>query len=175
MTSRSFGKSVVELRNLQEAIAEFISIAAEKLRAQNSVASLLHITLRTSKYATNPRYKYGTEIPLPNPTANTSFLIQCGKAGLQYLYKSNLKYKKAAIMLTGLVPQSEVQTDLFNSQQYSVKEHRLMQKMDTINAKYGTRSAHFAATGLKQPWQMRQEFLSPKYTTQWKDIMPASC
>ena len=171
MTSRSFGQPVTRLEDLQEAVAEFISIAAEKLRAQHSVASLLHLKLRTSKYTNNARYKYGIEIPLPNPTGNTSQLIKYGKAGLQHLYNPKLKYKKAAVMLTGIVPETEVQTDLFNNKQYSAKEHRLMQKVDDINTRYGTGATHFASTGIEQPWQMRQKHLSSKYTTQWPDLM----
>lgn len=73
MTSRSFGKAVTDYDDLSEAIAEFVSIAAEKLRAQNSVASLLHVTLRTNKYSDyKSKYKYSIEVPLHIPTANTS-------------------------------------------------------------------------------------------------------
>jgi DNA polymerase V len=174
MTSRSFGKAVTNKEDLSEAIAQFISIAAEKLRAQNSVASLLHVTLRTNKYSNyKSKYKYSVEFPLQMPTANTAYLIKCGHACLDKLYQRNLRYKKAAVMLTGILPESEVQTDLFNNDQYTVDEHNLMQKVDEINTKYGTETAHFASTGIERTWQMKQEYLSPKYTTQWDDIKVA--
>lgn len=174
MTSRSFGKAVTRLTDLREAVAEFISIAAEKLRAQQSVTSMLHLTLRTNKYATEYRYKYGIDVPLSNPTANTAALIRHGEHALQRIYQSGLKYKKAAIMLTGIVPEAEVQADLFSADQYSTRQHRLMQKMDDINARYGRGSAHFASTGIEQLWQMKQQYLSPKYTTRWDELMEAS-
>ena len=171
MTSRSFGKAVTNQEDLSEAIAQFISIAAEKLRAQKSVASLLHVTLRTNKYSDyKSKYKYGIAFPLHVPTANTAHLIKCGHACLDKLYQRNLRYKKAAIMLTGIIPESEVQTDLFSDKQYSPKEHRLMQKVDDINTKYGSETTHFASTGIKKAWKMKQEHLSPKYTTKWDDI-----
>jgi DNA polymerase V len=176
MTSRSFGKAVTKLEDLQEAIAEFITISTEKLRAQESVTSLLHITLRTNKYADgNPKYKYGIEIPLHIPTADTSFLIKCGHAALKKLYQSGLKYKKAAVMLTGIIPQSEIQGNLFSKEQHSDNQHELMRKIDDINTKFGSGTAHFAATGFEQSWQMKQQFLSPKYTTSWDDLMEVSC
>ncbi|TYP91928.1 DNA polymerase V [Fodinibius salinus] len=176
MTSRSFGKAVTELQNLKEAVAAFTSIAAEKLRAQKSVSSLLHVTLRTNKYSNyNSQYKYGIEIPLPTPTANTSYLIKCAHAAVQQLYKTKCKYKKATVMLTGLIPESEVQGDLFDRQQYSEEQHNLMSTIDQINTKYGSDTTHFAATGIEQPWQMKQEHLSPKYTTSWNDILEAKC
>lgn len=100
MTSRSFGKAVTDFGDLSEAIAQFTSIAAEKLRAQNSVASLLHITLRTNKYSDyKSKYKYGVEHPLQMPTANTSHLIKCGHACLDKLYQDDLRYKKQLLCL----------------------------------------------------------------------------
>lgn len=172
MTSRSFGKTVTDYEDLSEAIAQFISIAAEKLRGQNSVASFLNITLRTNKHSNyKSKYKYGTELPLQMPTANTSYLIKCGHACLDQLYQTGLKYKKAAVMLTGIIPESEVQTNLFNDNQYTKEEHKLMEKVDDINTKYGSETTHFASTGIKKSWQMKQEYLSPKYTTKWDDLL----
>ena len=172
MTSRSFGKAVTDYDDLSEAIAQFVSIAAEKLRAQNSVASLLHVTLRTNKYSDyKSKYKYGIEFPLRMPTANTSHLIKCGHACLDKLYKRDLRYKKAAIMLTGILPESEVQQDLFSKNQYTASEHNLMQKVDEINTKYGSETTHFASTGIEKSWQMKQEHLSPRYTTNWNELM----
>lgn len=176
MTSRSFGKTVTNPEDLREAVAQFISIAAEKLRAQNSVTSLLHITLRTNKYSNyKSQYKYGAEVPLQMPTANTAYLIECGHACVNQLYEPGLRYKKAAVMLTGILPETEVQTDLFEKKQYTRDQHRLMKKVDDINTKYGSRTTHFASTGIEQSWQMKQEHLSPKYTTRWDGILNASC
>lgn len=172
MTSRSFGKAVTDYNDLSEAIAQFISISAEKLRAQHSVASLLHVTLRTNKYSNyKSKYKYGIEFPLPMPTANTAYLIKCGHACLDRLYQSGLRYKKAAVMFTGIIPESEIQTNLFSKNQYSETEHNLMKKVDDINTKYGSETTHFASTGIERSWQMKQEYLSPKFTTQWDDIL----
>ncbi|MEL7832357.1 Y-family DNA polymerase [Fodinibius sp. Rm-B-1B1-1] len=174
MTSRSFGKAVTDREDLSEAIAQFISIAAEKLRAQNSVASLLHVTLRTNKYSNyKSKYKYGIELPLQMPTANTAYLIRCGRTCLKKLFQPNLRYKKVAVMLTGILPGSEVQTDLFSKDHYTTDERNLMQKVDDINTKYGSETAHFASTGIERTWQMKQEYLSPKYTTQWDDLLEA--
>lgn len=175
MTSRSFSNAVTELFDLQEAVANFVSIAAQKLRAQQSVASLLTITLRTSKYARSApsRYKRGISINFPTPTANTPKLIKAAHHAVEELFTKGHRYKKAAVMLTGILPESEVQGDLFIEQQYDEKQHNLMNKVDEINRKYGKRSTLFAATGIEQKWQMKQEHLSPRYTTCWDDLMTA--
>lgn len=48
-----------------------------------------------------------------------------------------------------------------------------MQKMDEINTKYGSETTHFASTGIEKSWQMKQQFLSPRYTIEWDDIKQA--
>ncbi|GAA5523117.1 protein UmuC [Fodinibius salicampi] len=78
-------------------------------------------------------------------------------------------------MLTGIIPQSKIQGNLFSKKQQSNNQHELMRKIDDINTKYGSDTAHFAATGFEQSWQMKQQFLSPKYTTSWDNLMEISC
>lgn len=176
MTSRSFGETVTELCDIKEAVANFVSIAAQKLRAQQSVASVLSVTLRTSKYArqTSSKYKHGLTVNFPAPTANTLQLIQAAQRIAEHLFTKGNRYKKAAVMLTGIIPQSEIQTDLFSTQKYDKKQHQLMDKVDEINTKYGKRTTLFAGTGLEQPWQMKQEYLSKRFTTCWDELVTIS-
>lgn len=148
MTSRSFGEAVTDLKYIREAVANFVSIAAQKLRAQNSVASVLSVTLRTSKYARfASRYKHGLTVNFPTPTANTPRLIDAAQQAAEHLFTEGNRYKKAAVMLTGIIPQSEIQTDLFSNQEYDRKQHELMNKIDEINQKYDKRTTLFAGTG----------------------------
>ncbi len=172
MTSRSFGEAVTDIEDMKEAVASFVSIAAEKLRAQKSVASVVSVMLRTNKYTDRySRHKFGMEINLKMPTANTPDLIKCAHAGVDKLFEPNQRYKKAAVMLTGIIPQSEVQGDLFEEASYSKEQHRLMNKVDEINNKYGSRTTHIAGTGIKQPWQMKQQYLSKRFTTRWDELL----
>ena len=83
-------------------------------------------------------------------------------------------------MLTGIVPQSEVQMNLFDPEIYTQKQFRLMESMDKINSKYGRNHMAFAATGLhkkgtdKNKRLMNQNYLSKKYTTKWDELMVVS-
>lgn len=172
MTSRSFGEAVTELHDIKEAVASFVSIAAEKLRAQNSVTSVLSVMLRTNKYTDlKSRYKFGMERTLHMPTAHTPHLVKCAHSCVDELFQKGQRYKKAAVMLTGIIPQSEIQADLFEDNTYSEQQHRLMDKLDDINSKYGKRTTMFAGTGIKQPWQMKQQFLSKRFTTRWDELL----
>lgn len=172
MTSRSFGEAVTNKKDLKEAVANFTSIAAEKLRGEHAVAGMISVTLRTNKYkAGNNRYKYGRDIALPMPTAHTPFLIKCAHACVHHLFESGERYKKAAVMLTGIIPESEIQTDLFAKPAYDEKQHQLMEKIDELNSKFGQRTTHIAGTGIEQPWQMKQQFLTKRFTTRWEELM----
>ncbi|MEX0723250.1 MAG: Y-family DNA polymerase [Gracilimonas sp.] len=180
LTSRMFGKPLYELKEIEEAVSTYISRGAEKLRAQGSVATNLQVMLIGDKFKNQKsKYKYGAYTSFKVPTANTPTLIHTGKRLTRSVHLPNTKYKKAAIMLTGLVPRSEVQMDLFDPELYTQQQFQLMECIDQINTKHGRNTAAFAATGLHRNnqqeaiWKMNQSFLSKRYTTEWNDIMVA--
>lgn len=180
LTSRMFGKPLFELTEIEEAVSTYISRAAEKLRAQHSLASNMQVMLIGDKFK-NPKskYKYGAYTSFKVPTAHTPTLINAGKQITRSVHLPETKYKKAAIMLTGLVPNSEVQMDLFDPELYTRQQYTLMECIDQINTRHGRNTAAFAATGLHRKnkeeasWKMNQNFLSKRYTTEWEDIMIA--
>lgn len=180
LTSRMFGKPLYDLTEIEEAVSTYISRAAEKLRAQHSLASNMQVILIGDKFKDpKSKYKYGAYTSFKVPTAHTPTLIHAGKQITRSIHLPETKYKKAAIMLTGLVPNSEVQMDLFDPELYTRQQYTLMECIDQINTRHGRNTAAFAATGLhrknneKADWKMNQNFLSKRYTTEWEDIMTA--
>jgi DNA polymerase V len=172
LSSRSFGKPVYYMSELKEAVSTFTSRAAEKLRAQESVATNLSVVLVSDKYsAPGMPYKFGKTLVLANPTANTGILSYLSGLCVEELFNEGQKYKKAWVMLTGLIPGTEVQGDLFNGNHYSGKDYRLMESLDEINARFGRRTLMAASTGISQSWQMKQQYLSRRYTTRWDELM----
>ncbi len=180
LTSRMFGKPLYELRDIQEAVSTFVSRAAEKLRSQQSVVSVISVTLIGDKHANiKAKYKYSRSYSLKVPTAHTPTLIFLAKALTEVLYEPNTKYKKAGIMFTGIISDSEVQMDLFDPHLYTQQQYKLMESVDRINSKFGRNKAAFAATGLhkkegvQNKWVMNQNYLSKCYTTRWDELMIA--
>jgi DNA polymerase V len=172
LSSRSFGFPVKSYRNILESVSSFTTRAAEKLRGQHCVASAITVTLVTSKYAMPGQpYKFGRSVTLPNPTANTSVLVKHATGLASMIYDEGRTYKKAWVMLTGILPESKIQNDLFSGSSYSVKEHRLMESLDEVNGKYGKETLRPASNGIEQPWRMKQQYLSKKYTTRWDELM----
>jgi len=172
LSSRSFGRPVYELNDLVEAVSSFTERASEKLRKQSSLAGIVTVTLVTDKYS-NPGlpYKFGLNVDLETPTADVTTLISVARKCAVQLFENGRKYKKAWVMLTGLVPDSEIQTGLFSEVDYSQPKKSLMESLDHINSKFGKRTLYSASTGIHQSWQMKQQFLSPKYTTRWDEIL----
>lgn len=180
LTSRMFGKPIYELELLHEAISTYISRATEKLRAQKSVASILHVTLIGDKFSNlKGQYKYTAGTSLQVPTAHTPTLINLAKGLVSHLYIAQTKYKKAGVSLTGIIPNTEIQMDLFDPHLYTQQQFKLMECLDQINSKYGRNKAAFASTGLhkekdhRNKWLMNQNHLSKRYTTRWDELMIA--
>ena len=172
LSSRSFGEPVYDIDQLREAVATFTTRAAEKLRGQGSVTGMVTVSLRTNKYIPgNSNYRYSISRNIPTPTDHTPTLIKAAHECLHRLYQIGKQYKKASVTFTAIIPKGEVQADLFRQDGNSETEQKLMQCMDHLNDKFGRRTTHFAATGIRQPWQMKQQYLSRKYTTDWDQLM----
>jgi DNA polymerase V len=90
-------------------------------------------------------------------------------AMVERLFKKGEQYKKAGVMLRGIVPDSTVQGNLFVP---AVKNNNrmLMSMMDNINVGMRDDMLKFASSGTTRNWKMRQEFHSPRYTTRWDEI-----
>ncbi len=172
MSSRSFGVPVRDFQSLSESMTLYMSRAAEKLRAQGSYTGSVYVFIRTSPFKTDtPFYSNGMTIPLPSPTDDSRQLVNVALWGLKRLYKPNLDYVKAGVMLGELVPANGIQTDLFSQQAAHPKSSSLMQTLDQVNRKMGRESLKLASEGFTRPWKMKQGNKSPNYTTRWEEIL----
>ena len=79
--TRSFGQPVSGLLELQQAVTEFASRAAEKLRLQHSLASQMLVYIRTSPFRQSAQYSCSTTVPLQRPSADTTVLVAAVLAG----------------------------------------------------------------------------------------------
>jgi hypothetical protein len=72
-------------RPQQEAVSEFASPAAVKLRKQHSLASEVLVFVQTSPFRKGPQYNRSVVVPLVRPSANTSELTRAAVMGLHPL------------------------------------------------------------------------------------------
>jgi len=168
-TTRSFEGSLSALSDLEERAATFATHCAQKLRGQKSAANMLTIFMRNNSFDPSvPRVYRQLSIPLAYPTDSSISLSQAAIQGVRALYEPGVAYKKAGVILSGLVPINGKQLDLFQREQ--PKHDALMAVMDKMNKKYGN-GLKIANQDLERTWKMKQEHLSKRYTTVLGDII----
>ena len=171
MCSRSFGKPVTKLEGLKEALSTYTTRAAEKLRAQNSLAGLIMVYVTTNPFNDTPYYSNAVTFSLPFPSANTAVLIRHAQQILERIYKEGYSYKKTGVFLSGIVPDDQVQRDLFAAEPDLEREKNLFRAVDAINYQFGSDTIQYASSGLAKPWRMKQAYRSPRFTTRWEEIL----
>jgi DNA polymerase V len=175
--TRSFGHAVTELSGLTEAITEFASRAAEKLRKQHSFAQDVMVFIRTSPFRKDLQYSRSIVVPLRRPSADTGAIVHAAVIGLKAIFRPGYLYAKAGVMLLDLHPDSVIQGELDlgerdTSEELAVKR-RLMTALDMINHRFGKGTMKMASAGMagdRRGWTMKQERRTPAYTTNWDDI-----
>jgi DNA polymerase V len=169
-TSRSFGLPQKELHQLEEAVATFTVRCAEKLRQQHSAATKIMVFIHTNAFrADQSQYARNRVITLSPPTSNSMELIKAAMVALRSIFRQGYLYKKAGVIVTDFVPETEIQQELFGEQN-SPKMKKLMESVDKLNRENKT-AVKIATQGSGRDWKLRQERLSPGYSTRWKEIM----
>lgn len=169
MVSRSFGRRVKDKQELIEAVTAYTSRAAERMRKQESVATSLYIYIRTSPHDDKKQYANGINIPLFQPTDDSMALTNAALLGLDYIYREGFDYQKAGVTLCNLTSKDKMQGNLFND----TIAHSRMKIMDTINQRWKGK-LKLGSEGVTKEWEMKAQFKSRNYTTDWDQLMIAS-
>ncbi len=175
-TTRSFPKQLSDWDSLRERVATFAAVCAEKLRKQNSCCHTIIVMLVIDKHKyESQKYYFNKAITLPYATNSTLTISNAAIAILKELYvgNENIKFKKAGVIVTEFIDENKKQLQLFEEE--NPKHLALMKAMDIINAKIGDRKVKLASQDLKVTWNMKQNHLSPNYTTKFKEILEIKC
>ncbi len=162
VSSRSFGRIVTAIEDLQEAIASFVAIAARKLRAQESAALRLSVFLYDKD-----RRAESASTSLTTPSSFTPELIHVAHCLLHRLFVPGKSYKKAGIMLQDFVSDKEIQLDFFAKPQ----NEKLMKLVDKINLVHGNGTLFFGAEGTDKSWSPVKKNISSHFTTKWDELL----
>lgn len=171
MVSRSFGKKVTTYTELKEALANHVVRAAEKLRAQNSLAAGLVVFLHTNQFSNiDQKYRNSCYVPFISPSNNTPALVRYSQQGLASIFKAGYFYKKIGVILMGLSNANNRQYDMFAHNDYE-KSALLMQAVDNINLKFGNATITFAIQGTNKEWEMKNQYKTSSYTSNWNQLL----
>tara|TARA_Y100001970_G_C14254327_1_gene874090 strand:- start:668 stop:1942 length:1275 start_codon:yes stop_codon:yes gene_type:complete len=170
--SRSFSKPIANIRELSESLALYITIASYKLRKQGLLTRNICVFIRTNPFSSNEFHNLTSYRTLNEPTNNTQILIKTSIEILVSIYKADLKFTKAGVIMRKLSNDKYIQRSI-NYREKTKESHKgeiLMNTIDNINKKFGEGSIYWAASGIKREWEMRRNLLSYVSTTNIKRI-----
>jgi len=176
IVSRSFGQRVEDHATIAEALATFAARACEKLRRRGLVAGGLSIFANSDVFRPElPQHHPSRAVNLPRPTDDSRVVLATVRALLRGFLRNRIAYRKAGVMLHDLARPERLQGGLFGGA--TLGDPALMRVVDRINERYGRNAAGFGATGWREApvWGMRQQTLSPCFTTRFTDLPPARC
>lgn len=169
-TTRSFETNYTQFEELAERISTFASSCAEKLRQQKSCCNSLMVFIHTNGHRKDlPQYSRNIVIQLPFATNSTIELSGFALQALKKIYREGYSYKKAGVIVQDFTPEDVVQQSLFENR--DERHIPLMRTIDKLNMQFGQQKVRLASQDPKRVWKMKQEKLSPCYTTNLNDII----
>ena len=167
-TTRTFERDYSTYEEVKERVSTFAVSCAEKLREQHSLCTKIEVFIQSNRFKENEgQYSNSIAVKLPFPTSSSIEIVEFALQGLQTIYKKGIGYKRAGVVLMNFEKDTEYQQSLFTNS--NPKHALLMEAMDHINSKFGTRIR--LAVQDKKTHKMRQEKLSPCYTTRINDLI----
>jgi DNA polymerase V len=168
--SRSFSKEIYDFEPLAEQVSLFTAMACEKLRRQQSACHYALVFVPTNRHKEGaPQHMEGRTIAFPVETDSTLEINEAVLRVVKQLYREGYGYKKAGAILSGIIPKSSVQPDLFDTVDRDKHAH-LMSVVDAINNKNGHHGIYFASQSF-EGIKMNRQHLSQRFTTEWDEIM----
>ncbi len=168
--SRSFGVLVASLDEMWEAVAVYMTRAAERLRKAHLAAGVVTVFVGTNRFGKGPQYSNSVTYELAYSTDATKELLDWALKGLEKIYRTGYSYKKAGVMLNGLVPADQLSIRCFGDEPFE-RSRRLMKAIDGLNARFGRDTVRFGAVQPGGRWKTRSMHRSPCYTTCLRDVL----
>ena len=182
-TSRSFPSLISDLDTLRTQVSNFASRCAEKLRAQGTVASVVSVFINTNPFREDlMQYWNYHEIRLFTPSNASITIVNAAIEALEKVYRPGFQYKKAGVIVMGVMPDKPIQFDLFDLKPENYEKLRKIDgAVDRINRIYGSETIVLGAQQYTQPGgegkadvfanSIRHDHRSPNPTTRWSDII----
>jgi len=170
-TARSFGAEVKELSKLKEAISSYANTCARKLREEKSCCASISVFINTNPFRPQAKqYNPYKVIQLDVPTNDSMEIVKAAIKGLESMYRGDCIYKKAGVIVGKIVPQEQVQLSLFDTLDRD-KRKSINKAVDKLNATMGRDKVKLAVQGSGRKWKLKQEKLSPCYSTKFSDML----
>ena len=170
VVSRTFGKKVNDVSSINEAVSDYASRACEKLRRENQYCKMVSVFMRTNYFRKQDRQYNGFQsYKLFSPTNDTRDILNATRYLTEKLFKKDINFIKAGVMLSDFYDEGIYQGDLFRVFNGREDSKKLMTTIDKINSS-GIGKITFASQGIKKSWAMKRLLKSPRYLTSWEEM-----
>jgi DNA polymerase V len=167
--SRSFGSAVTDKDQVRNAIVSFAERGSEKVRQSGQICGSMQVFINTDPFATTaPQHSASASTTFMSPTADSRTIVAAAMRIFDQIWREGFAWRKAGILLLDLSSRVDVQPHLFSNQ--TTSSDGLMKAVDRINDRFGRGSVGLGLSAKNAEWRMRQDQLSPHYTTRWRDI-----
>ena len=170
-STRSFGQRIIDINELKAALSKHCVTVAKKLRQQSSLVKKLLIFASSSPHD-ELYYKRSLVYVFPVATDNSCEISSSISLVIEQIFKPGVNFYRCGIGAIELESRHFNQPDLFMPDN---SNPALMLCLDKINNRYGQGTLKLGSEGKSEVWQMRREFLSPQFTSNWKDIPKINC
>jgi DNA polymerase V len=151
--TRTFGHTITKYEDVKNALIYFTMRAAEKMRRDGLAAKSITCFVKTNRFNKNQDYYSNSfGIDLIYTTNVSSELCQWMIKCLDKIYRPDLDYKRAGVVLGGLVSSKEIPLRLFEQENYE-RWQKLNEVMDEANFRYGRDFIHLANLSKDGDWQ----------------------
>jgi len=169
VVSRSFGSRVTNLETLKPIVNNFAVRASEKLRNEKQKCSQVSVFVRTSPFSDHkPQHRGYKTVELVTPTNDTRDILAAAKKALIPIYRSGYDYAKAGVLLNRFSNASSRQYSLFSDPDQPKGNSRFMEYIDQLNSCHT--QIYYASQNINQWSPMKQNMMSPRYTTNWYEL-----
>lgn len=146
-STRSFGRDVEDFNQLGEAMYTYIQNGVKKLKQNGLFANKATIFV-SGNYHKGDKYHHSKTIKLQTPTRDTDIIWSQIYEQYKKLCDKSDKYKKCGIIFNELTTDKVVQASMFN------------EVFDMVEKPVNE----------TQEWEMRQDYITQKYTTSWDEL-----
>ncbi|MBQ6069883.1 MAG: Y-family DNA polymerase [Bacteroidales bacterium] len=181
--SRSFPSMISDIDQLKTYVANYAARCAEKLRRQNTFASVVGVFLSTNPFREDlEQYNNFGEVTLLTPSNAGIVIVKKAMEALERVYRPGFQYKKAGVLVLSIDSGRGIQTNLldFDAEQFE-KMRRIDKVVDRLNKVNGTETVILGTQMFKKKDckgksilfadAIKHEYKSPNYTTRWSDII----
>ncbi len=154
---------------MRDAIVAFATRAIEKIRTANQVCGTIQVFIATDRFDTAAQqYASSATCAFMTPTADSRSIVAAAIRIFERLWRDGFAYRKAGVLLLDLSSAKNIVPSLFTDE--PPQSRPLMKAIDQVNARFGRGSIGLGLSARAAPWRMRQEHLSPRFTTRWHEL-----